>query len=81
MHSAYQDGYNFAQLYDNGGVFNDLGPFPGCSQDVMTNNAHDPHDNYAQWRAGCVSNAPNPNGAPDPTYTIPVSAGNTGNSG
>jgi len=82
FNNPYQDGYNYAQRYDTGGVFNNAGPFPGCSEYAMVNYAHDPNDNYGQWRAGCVSNAPTVNGAADPNFSgNSGNSGNTGNSG
>lgn len=46
-----EDGANWA----TGASDNPFDSIPGCGRYEMVTLAHEPNDNYAQWRAGCLS--------------------------
>jgi hypothetical protein len=65
-HTAYQDGRSWARSWERG--FGGAEPWIGCDFTYMVSSgemftgegrdvpgANDPHDNYAHWRAGCMS--------------------------
>jgi hypothetical protein len=48
---SYDDGANWA----TGASDNPFDSIPGCGRYEMVTLAHEPNDNYAPWRAGCLS--------------------------
>jgi hypothetical protein len=52
QNNRYEDGYNYAMANAGHGLSADP---PACWKFAMVNYAQEPHDNYTQWRAGCLA--------------------------